>query len=56
MTVAQRIAAGLTAAGAAAVAAGVGWIYPPAGAITAGLELLGAGYLTAYFAAKRSTR
>lgn len=45
----QRIAVALASAGAAAVAAGIGWIHPPSGLIAAGIELLAGSYLVAYF-------
>lgn len=47
-------AALLAALGALVIAAGVGWIYPPAGVIAAGVELVAAGYVTAYLAARRN--
>lgn len=45
---AARIAAALAAAGAALIAAGIGWIYPPAGLIAAGAEALAGAYVVAY--------
>lgn len=50
----QRIAAALAAVGAAAIAAGIGWIYPPAGCIAGGLEAIGGGYLVAYMGARKA--
>lgn len=47
-----RVAAALVAAGATAIAAGIGWICPPAGVIAGGLEAIGSGYLVAYLGAK----
>lgn len=49
----QHIAAGLAAFGAAAIAVGIGWIYPPAGVIAAGLQALAGAYVIAYFGAGR---
>lgn len=49
-----RIAAALAAAGAASIAAGIGWIYPPAGCIAGGLEAIGGGYLVAYLGARKA--
>ena len=43
----------LAVLGALAVAAGVGWIYPPAGLIAAGVELLAAAYVIRYLEARR---
>ena len=43
----------LAVLGAVAVAAGVGWIYPPAGLIAAGVELLVAAYVIRYLEARR---
>ena len=45
----------LAVLGAAAIAAGVALIYPPAGAIAAGVELIGAGYVVGYLGARRET-
>jgi hypothetical protein len=47
-------AAAIAAVGAVTIAAGVGWIYPPAGLIAAGIELVVAGYVTAYLGARRT--
>ena len=45
----RRAAAVLLAvAGAAAVAAGVYWVYRPGGVIAAGVELFGAAYVLLY--------
>lgn len=39
--------------GGLGIAGGVGWIYPPAGVITAGVMMLAGAYLTAYFKARK---
>lgn len=44
----RRIATAVALLGIAVIAAGVGWIYRPAGVIVGGLELLGAAYVIAY--------
>lgn len=48
-----QVAAGLAAFGAACVAAGIGWICPPAGVIAAGIESIAGAYLVAYFGRPR---
>lgn len=45
----MRFAVILAALGGAAVAVGIGWIYPPAGVIAAGVLAISAAYLIAYF-------
>ena len=45
--------AALVVVGLVAVAAGVGWIYPPAGVITAGGLMLTAAYVVAYMRARK---
>jgi hypothetical protein len=52
----RRLAAALAAAGAASIAAGIGWVYPPAGLIAGGLEAIGGSYLLAYLGARGATR
>lgn len=47
-------AAAIAITGAVVIAAGVAWVYPPAGLICAGVELVIAGYVTAYLGARRS--
>jgi hypothetical protein len=43
----------LVVCGLVAVTGGVGWIYPPAGAITAGLLMLGTAYVIRYLRARQ---
>lgn len=43
----------LAVSGAAVIAGGVAWIYQPAGAIVAGLELLAGAYVILYLEARR---
>lgn len=49
----MKVAAALATAGALSIAAGIGWIYPPAGLVAGGLEAIGGGYLVAYLSARR---
>lgn len=46
-------AVALAILGAVAIAAGVAWIYPPAGVIVAGLELLAGAYIVRYLEARK---
>lgn len=50
VTRAVRAGGWMAGAGAVAIAVGVGLVHPAAGVITAGVELICAGYITAYLA------
>jgi hypothetical protein len=43
----------LVVLGGLGIVGGVGWIYPPAGVITAGVMLLTGAYMAAYFRARK---
>ena len=49
----MRVAAVLAVVGVVAVAVGAWMACPPAGVITAGVELLGAAYVIGYLGARR---
>lgn len=48
-----RFALLLALLGAVLVAAGVAWVYPPAGVITAGVEAIAVAYMIQYWEARR---
>lgn len=56
MTRAVRALVALAVVSAAAVAAGIGWIYPPAGLIAAGVLGLAGAYVGAYLLARTRTQ
>jgi len=49
----SRAAVLLAVLGVLSLVAGVAWIYPPAGAVTGGVALLGAAYVVGYLEARR---